>query len=321
MRPEQLTGKNILYGCLDWGNGHTARSIPLIRQLISQGNAIVLWCSEQQQSVFQAAGLEVDYFIGFLQDFRFTGDGNFRKELFRNAFRFRRACRKERQSVSAFAAERAIDVIISDHRYGLRSDLTPSIFVTHQVKLPPKSGFAAQWIHRKWMRPFDHVWIMDEQQERLAGELSAPVDNSSYIGHYSRFSGMHRLPGVTRIVGIISGPEPYAEQLYALLVRLARSSGGEWTFVCPKDYGLPHAFPVIHDWKEADAAILKAGLIVSRNGYSTLMDLMALEKKAILLPTPGQLEQMYLAELHSEHPGWRIATGEEELRELIRDFL
>ena len=39
----------------------------------------------------------------------------------------------------------------------------------------------------------------------------------------------------------------------------------------------------------------KASCIIARSGYSTVMDIAALGKKSILIPTPGQTEQEYLA--------------------------
>jgi len=40
--------------------------------------------------------------------------------------------------------------------------------------------------------------------------------------------------------------------------------------------------------------------IVSRAGYTTIMDLIALKRTAILVPTPGQTEQEYLSDYYSE---------------------
>ena len=36
--------------------------------------------------------------------------------------------------------------------------------------------------------------------------------------------------------------------------------------------------------------------IISRSGYTTIMDIIALRKKSILIPTPGQSEQEYLGQ-------------------------
>ena len=46
---------------------------------------------------------------------------------------------------------------------------------------------------------------------------------------------------------------------------------------------------------ELNNAILQAGLVISRSGYTTIMDLVKLQQKAILIPTPSQTEQEYLA--------------------------
>ena len=51
---------------------------------------------------------------------------------------------------------------------------------------------------------------------------------------------------------------------------------------------------------ELNQAINATDIVVARSGYSTIMDLSKLGKQAILIPTPGQTEQEYLAELLKE---------------------
>ena len=138
--------------------------------------------------------------------------------------RFRKAVNIERrQTKQALVLKHGIDVIVSDHRYGLVDSSVPSVFVTHQVQLPPGSGFLAQWIHRKWMNRFPICWVMDDQQQPIAGKLSKLPKRKEiefhFIGHYSRFSAseineLHRYCSC----GIVSGPEPYAKQLFELLI-------------------------------------------------------------------------------------------------------
>ena len=41
--------------------------------------------------------------------------------------------------------------------------------------------------------------------------------------------------------------------------------------------------------------ILNSIVVISRPGYSSIMDLTTLGKRAIFIPTPGQTEQEYLA--------------------------
>jgi UDP-N-acetylglucosamine:LPS N-acetylglucosamine transferase len=43
----------------------------------------------------------------------------------------------------------------------------------------------------------------------------------------------------------------------------------------------------------------RAHLVISRSGYSTIMDLAVIGTKALLIPTPGQIEQEYLSKYHN----------------------
>lgn len=300
MIPAGLSQERILFACLDWGSGHVARSITLLRQLSEQGNELVVCCSEKQRSVFELYGIPATFVpvTGF--QFRFKGDGNFTSEMRRNAWRFSRWTKEEQSRTEKYVKEYRISLVLSDHCYGFRSQDVKSVFITHQVSLPPKAGWIAQYVHRKWMNRFDEIWIMDDETKRLAGALSKANAKSTYIGFYSRFQDqpITIIPGKT--VGIISGPEPYAEQFFHWIVENYGSR--ELTVISPKVYSeIPPHVVVISDWKLADKEIASAETIISRNGYSTLMDLQFLKKASVLIPTPGQLEQEYLAELKIEN--------------------
>jgi len=297
MVPAELSQERILFSCLDWGSGHVARSIPLLKQLSGQGNELFISCTSAQQAVFSVYEIAAEYRVTEGFQFRFKGDGNFTSEMRRNAWRFSRWVKKEHIQVKRLVKENRISVVLSDHCYGFRSNMVRSVFITHQVLLPPKAGWIAQWVHRKWMNRFSETWIMDDKQKRLAGTLSNPVPKSAYIGFYSRFQGQEISSVQGKIVGIVSGPEPYSEQFFHWI--LDQYGSENLTLISPKLYTqVPeNVITIINDWKTADAAITSAETIVSRNGYSTLMDLQFLKKKSVLVPTPGQLEQEYLAEL------------------------
>jgi len=51
---------------------------------------------------------------------------------------------------------------------------------------------------------------------------------------------------------------------------------------------------------ELNEVISSSEVIIARSGYSTIMDLYACSSKAILIPTPGQTEQEYLAKYLAE---------------------
>ncbi|ASS47701.1 MAG: hypothetical protein A3D31_17905 [Candidatus Fluviicola riflensis] len=325
MRPEHITGKTVLYGCLDWGSGHVARSIPLMQQLVSQGNRLVVRCTKEQQHIFETYDIPAVYIPASAFSFRFKGDGNFTREMLRNVFRFRKAVKAERRETQELVSKHQIDIIVSDHRYGLVDSNITSVFVTHQVQLPPGSGFFAQWMHRKWMSRFSVCWVMDDQQHRLAGKLSELPKRKEiefhFIGHYSRFSAseINELPDT--VVGIVSGPEPYAKQLFDLLLQQALSEKRSWTIVSPAYVVTiipPHVRLIHDDWIAADEVIKRASLIISRSGYTTLMDLKVLNKTALLLATPGQTEQMYLAE-HLKLKNVTIISKAEAIEGILRN--
>ncbi|WP_430404461.1 hypothetical protein [Fluviicola sp.] len=296
MVPAKLTQERILFACLDWGSGHVARSISLLKQLADQGNELVICCTEKQQLIFTSYGIPAKYILSGGFQFRFKGDGNFTSEIRRNAFRFSHWIRQEQKQTERLVAEHLISLVLSDHCYGFHSNKVPSIFITHQVSLPPKSGWIAQGIHRKWMNRFQEIWIMDKAEKRLAGKLSESNEKSNYIGFYSRFQDQEITVVPHKIVGIVSGPEPYSEQFFHWIIE--KYGTKNLVLISPRVYAeVPENIKIITDWKLADAEIASSETIVSRNGYSTLMDLEFLKKKAILIPTPGQLEQEYLAAL------------------------
>jgi hypothetical protein len=96
--------------------------------------------------------------------------------------------------------ERPCDVIVSDGRYGVRSDTVPCLFVTHQlfIRVPgrfPGKAIAERLIlalNLRLLRRFTRVWVPDYPGERcLSGELShkpCGLGNLEFIGPLARFS-------------------------------------------------------------------------------------------------------------------------------------
>ena len=295
MLPQEVSGQRILFSPLNWGSGHVARSIPLLKELLTQENDLFIWCTSAQETVYRRYGIEAVFIVKAGFSFQFKGDGNFTKEISRNAWNFMQSVRSDRKETENLVRQFSVSLIISDHVYGLCSKSIPSVFITHQVFLPPKSGWLAQTVHRKWMKKFSLIWIMDSESERLAKELSKPIEKCVYIGWYSRFKNADITLAEGKVVAVISGPEPYSEQLFREVIE-KYSNARELVIVSQRKYAsLPISVRVVTDWLEADREIASAETIVSRNGYTTLMDMQFLNKKAILVPTPGQLEQEYLA--------------------------
>lgn len=300
MKPADLHKKRILLSPLNWGSGHVARCIPLIHQLIGQENWVLVACSSEQRAIFQEYFENLDFIEHAPYPFQFGGKGHFGWDMLRQRSALRQRLRDEEKEVDGYVKEYRIDCVISDHRYGFRTEGCPSTFVTHQLNLPiPWYAFWVQKWHHRLIRRFQDVWVMDYPDSRLAGGLSEnrhqlPV---TYIGPYSRFQ-LYPKSDVAKAgtVFIASGPEVYARQ-FIEQQGAHFESGDVW--IAPKNL-LPTACGEGLSWREQDQKIMRAKKIIARSGYSTLMDLEQLRTEAELSATPGQLEQEYLLRLRTK---------------------
>lgn len=295
MRPEELSENRILISPLNWGFGHVSRSIGLIQQLLNQKNEVIIACDEDQEKVYREYFPELTYVFHEGYDFKFHGKGHFAKDLLFRWSSLRMRMLNETREVTKIAGDYKIDVVISDHRYGFYCKVRPSIFVTHQYNLPVKWYQAPiDIIHKRLMKKFREIWILDDEQRPLAGKLSLTMNarGVSYIGHYSRFS-LYTIPEEKTIekVVIISGPKVYAQQLADEVVEKYPDA----LMICDQTISLPKTVTrVSGSWRDQDAKILLAKKIISRSGYSTVMDAKLLNVDAEYIPTPGQAEQLYL---------------------------
>lgn len=324
---QSCTEKHILYCALDWGFGHTYRSIALISKLLERGNRVVVVAHSHQVSIYnQYLGNRVELIDLQRTFWQFKGDGDFQKEVLRNGFSQLIAYRFYRKSVDELTGIKNIDLVISDHVYGFLSRKKTSVFVTHQTELHPKAGFFGRMVHRKLMGRFDHVWVMDRTQE-LAGELSIPLKNKSVeIGWFSRFQLREANQKKDKldpssVCVIVSGPEVYGRRFVEMLRPLRGIQ--HLTFIGSKEV-LESLTGFNNEWfiggtVDADLCIVESEVILSYCGYSTLMDLVVLNKQAFLLATKGQFEQEYLAELHSNHRHWKCFKNEKEFIEAVAE--
>lgn len=298
MKPSDITNSTILFSPLNWGMGHVSRSISLLDELIENGNRIIVACDDDQRKIYKCYFDNLRFVNHEGYPFEFGGKGNFAWDLSKRMSSLNQRMRQERGEVEKMVYKYKVDVVLSDHRYGFFSMKVPSIFITHQVNLPTRwYEWSVASVHRSLMGLFSTIWVMDDTNNRLAGKLSKSSRDKriEFIGHYTRFS-RYNIPEEKNgnTVLILSGPDIYAKQLLdayedqADLI-IGRESVIKSTekFITPKD------------WLEQDQIILNASKIISRSGYSTIMDLDYLGTESALIPTVGQREQVYLAKLHA----------------------
>ena len=212
--------------------------------------------------------------------------------------------------------------MISDNRYGLWSPKVPCHFVCHQLAPLPKPTwrwlhFWVYRLHRLWLKKFDEIWVPDHASSpNLAGVLAhrfRPPAQTRFLGPLSRFekrdasAEQFSLPELNVeppvVAMILSGPEPQrsflADKLRAQAKRLNIKS---WLVLGKTDrQEIVQEGPLtLINYLEAidlHRLLLTAQTVVSRPGYSSIMDYAALGlSRVILIPTPGQTEQEYLAQ-------------------------
>lgn len=302
MLPKEIIEKRILISVLNWGMGHVSRSIGLIHQLIEQRSTIFIACSDAQKKIYEEYFDSITFIEHSDYPFQFDGKGNFGWDLTKKISSLQRRLSKERDEVELLVDEYQIDVVISDHRYGFRSDKVHSIVVTHQFNLPVKwYQCAINSVHRKLLFTFDSIWIMDDSTSRLAGKLSVSKQEKKmfYVGVYSRFMlyDIEKVEKNNSTVLIASGPKIYAQQLVNEV--LSKGQNEPIIVICEDEIQVPkNATKICGSWREQDQIILSAQKIISRSGYSTIMDVDFLKCKAEFIPTPGQAEQIYLSKLN-----------------------
>ncbi len=246
------------------------------------------------------------------------------------------AIRRERQWLREMHALHPFDLVISDNRYGLQIKGLKSVILTHQLNIMTGFGAGADWLMRKLhyriLEKFDACWIVDEQENGgLAGRLSHPnriPSNARYVGLLSQLqSSAAPLPYQNnRILILLSGPEPMRGIMEEKLFQQASTiTGYQFHIIAGNPSGVARMQMPAHityathaHGEELAVALSNAELVICRSGYSTLMDLVLLRKKALLIPTPGQSEQEYLAE-YLQARGIALSRKQAEL-DLKRDI-
>jgi UDP:flavonoid glycosyltransferase YjiC (YdhE family) len=298
--PSDISNKRILISPLNWGMGHVARCIALIDVLLKNNNTLFVAGDKAQLAVFRQYFHQIHFieFSGY--PFRFQSKGWFRFDLIRCFPSLIKRWQLEVKQVAVICEKHTIELIISDHRYGFRSSIIHSVFLTHQVYLPLRWYEAVfQYLHHRYMQKFDEVWIVDDASNKYAGALSRRCTHlhASYIGTLSRFSRYSPAIKNGGIVIVVSGPLPHARDF--ALIQATHFDGQNVTMILPyelRNIVLPKSIKVVlsDDWLYCDTLICRASKLISRSGYSTIMDIVELKIPFLLFPTPGQSEQEYL---------------------------
>lgn len=306
----------ILVCPLNWGLGHATRCIPLIKRLIEAHHEVIIAADGYPMLLLKEVFPKLRFMESCSYNIHYNKGKSQVTAMFRSIPKIFVGIIKEHYWLKRLNKQEHFDQVISDNRFGLWNKNTHSIYMTHQlmIKMPPLLKFMepAVWLgHRFFINKYDQCFIPDNAGERnLSGDLSHlyPIPkHAEFIGMLSRFTNLNirtlNKKSYDTIV-LISGPEPQRTLFEDQMLKKFNNTEKEVLIV----QGLPGKTAmdqskgkitlIPHLSTELMAAyLIGAKQIICRSGYSTIMDLEVLDclHKAVLVPTPGQTEQEYLA--------------------------
>lgn len=301
----------ILIAPLDWGLGHATRCIPIIDCLVHLGHTIIIGTDGAQAALLKEFFPNLTFLKLKGYEIQYSTNAHFfALKILLQLPKILRSIAFEKQWLKQIIKEHHIDLVISDNRYGLYSEAIPCIFISHQltIKAPFKwLEYLLRKMNYSYINRFTACWVPDmEGVENIAGELAHPIQMPKTPVHYinllSRFKPMKAAQKFDYCI-LLSGPEPQRTVFENIVIESIKKIKGSILLVRGKP--LEKSVPFIADHVtvynhlnviELSKAIQESELILCRSGYSTLMDLLILQKKMMLVPTPGQTEQEYLAE-------------------------
>ncbi len=304
--------KRILVAPLNWGLGHATRSIPIIKALIAHGFEPVI---ASDGAALLLLKIEFPYLEAIeLPSYNITYPKKgklFKLKLLKGFPKILKAIKAEKKVLKSIIETYNIDGVISDNRLGIYNEKVPSVFITHQLQvLSGNTTWLSTKFHQYFIKRFDECWVPDHQGDpNLSGKLGHIKTNEipiKYIGPLSRFNKIDSKIKCDVMV-LLSGPEPQRAMLEEKLLKEFDGYHGYLLFIKGivenEQIKTKKNNMVIYNFMTSELlekSLNESELIVSRSGYTTIMDLAKLNKKAFFIPTPGQFEQEYLAKRLTE---------------------
>ena len=310
------TVKHVLVAPLDWGLGHATRCIPIVNELLAQGFKVSIAATGAIEILLKKEFPTLNFLPLFGYNVSYSkGKTSFLWKIMLQIPSINKTIKRENSWLKKIIAEQKIDIVISDNRFGLYNKNVKCIFITHQINIQTSNRFTdkiAQFINYKYINKFNECWVPDvDGENNLAGVLShpkkLPTTPIKYIGSLSRFTKTAVEKNIDVAV-ILSGPEPLRTIFENIILQQIINSTLKISIV----RGLPSAENNLvvenknisienHLPKDALSLLIQsAKVVISRSGYSTVMDMAALQQAAIYVSTPGQTEQEYLAKYLAE---------------------
>jgi UDP:flavonoid glycosyltransferase YjiC (YdhE family) len=317
---------------LNWGLGHSTRDIPIIRELLSHGHEVTIATSGNALALLKKEFPDCNFI--FFKDYPapYSSTRFFLPKFVANIPVLLKAMANERKKLAEILSKDKYDLIISDNRMGVYSDKIPSYFITHQLRFSlPRYlwpfELATLYVNGLFHTRFAGVIVPDVNPNgsSLSGKLSqssldATNKRTYYAGILTSAARMNVDQDLDYLI-MISGPEPQRTKLEEIMYKQVQKLPGEKVVLLGS--------PQNDDKKKLDKnttvfsyvsteekieLMNRAKFLISRSGYTTMMELAELEKKqGLFTPTPGQTEQEYLSKYYAKM-GWFYSKSQYKLK-------
>ena len=323
----------ILITPLYWGLGHATRCMPIIDELLAHHIEVFIGSDGEALNLLQETYPNCTCIPLPAYNIHYKSE-NMIFNLAKQSFHILTTMGKERLKIANIIEKHKINLLITDNRFGAYSTKIPTVFITHQLHIRVPNTILSKFVatfNNSIIKKYTQCWVPDlpDNYFNLSGDLSHPnslFNNIKYIGALSRLKSFdhEKLEYITSslifknlffgkgtmVLVLLSGPEPQRTYLEEKLLTQAKQiKDKNFLFVRGVVIGEKNQWTIVEEniyianylqGEMLSAIIQKADFLVSRSGYSTIMDYYQLQKKNILfIPTPGQTEQEYLAEILS----------------------
>ncbi len=307
----------IIYGICSWGLGHATRSLPIIRKLLKENHNITIISNGRSLDLLKKElKNEVNY--KDIPDYPQLLSRNAKQFMAKSIIYWPLFIKRIESGLIKLAEilkERKYNLIISDSRYDIYNKKIPSFFISHQMRIMNplrikifESG--SELFNQFFFKRFVKVIVPDYREDGLSGDLShnlKRIDENDihYIGPLSDFKKRKMNKDIDYLISI-SGPEPQRSMLENKLISQCEVLEGRIVVTLGKtEEKLKIKKKNITTYtflskKEREELLNRSKIVISRSGYSTIMDLAVIKTKALLIPTPGQIEQEYLSRYHNK---------------------
>jgi len=312
----------VLFAPLNWGLGHAARSIPILKALSANGFEVILAGNGFSLEFLRKEFSDWQYLELPSFEMRYSGGKSQIISVLKALPKIIIASWKEHRQLRHLIKKRNIDIVISDNRFGLFNKNCVSVYITHQLTIPMPAGFrfltpVVRKLHRMLIANYTYCWIPDEPGVfNLSGNLSHNQilpKNARFIGILSRFQRETfsiEMKNRYDFLFILSSVEPQRTILEKKIISFFQENSSCKAIlirgVADKTESIERVEQLTNinqaSEKELKSLLEASEVVVCRSGYTGIMELASINKRAVLIPTPGQPEQEYLAAYLSSYP-------------------